>query len=153
MNHNFYPISLQCVEHRSAELVDSLVRLWESSVRATHSFLTEDDICEIRAFVPEAFAQVSHLVVAKDCNGVDVAFMGVADGMLEMLFVAPSSMGMGIGRRLVQYGIDKLGVMEVTVNEQNPGAVGFYTHIGFSEYKRTECDEQGRPFPLIYMRY
>lgn len=25
-------------------------------------------------------------------------------------------------------------------------------HIGFKSYKRTDCDEQGRPFPLIYMR-
>ena len=45
-----------------------------------------------------------------------------------------------------------MGVAEVTVNEQNPSAIEFYKKMGFSAYKRTELDEQGRPFPLIYMR-
>ena len=42
--------------------------------------------------------------------------------------------------------------LEVTVNEQNPQAVGFYEHLGFQTYKRTECDEEGNPYPLIYMK-
>lgn len=41
---------------------------------------------------------------------------------------------------------------EVTVNEQNPKAVGFYEHLGFQTYKRTECDEEGNPYPLLYMK-
>ena len=40
---------------------------------------------------------------------------------------------------------------EVTVNEQNPQAVGFYEHLGFQTYKRTECDEEGNPYPLLYI--
>ena len=38
------------------------------------------------------------------------------------------------------------------VNEQNPQAVGFYEHLGFQTYKRTECDEEGNPYPLLYMK-
>lgn len=38
------------------------------------------------------------------------------------------------------------------MNEQNPDAVGFYEHLGFRTYKRTELDEEGRPYPLLYMR-
>lgn len=41
---------------------------------------------------------------------------------------------------------------EVTVNEHNPQAVGFYEHLGFQTYKRTECDEEGNPYPLLYMK-
>lgn len=41
---------------------------------------------------------------------------------------------------------------EVTVNEQNPQAVGFYEHLGFQTYKGTECDEEGNPYPLLYMK-
>ena len=140
------------VEEHSAELVAQLTELWEASVRATHHFLTEEDICEIREFVPMALANVRELVVAKDEKGDPVSFMGVEDGMLEMLFVSPTYIGRGIGRTIVQYGIDNLGIKQVTVNQQNPSAVGFYKHIGFRPYKVTACDEQGRPFPLIYMR-
>lgn len=41
---------------------------------------------------------------------------------------------------------------ELTVHEQNPQAVGFYAHMGFTPYLRTETDEQGGPYPILYMR-
>lgn len=69
-----------------------------------------------------------------------------------MLFLDPAVRGRGIGRRLLEHGIERLGVAELTVNEQNPQAVGFYEHMGFSAYRRTELDEEGRPYPLLYMR-
>lgn len=43
-------------------------------------------------------------------------------------------------------------IRELTVNEQNPNAVEFYTRMGFVPYKRTETDEEGGPFPFRYMR-
>ncbi len=45
-----------------------------------------------------------------------------------------------------------MGVEEVTVNEQNPHAVGVYRHMGSEVYRRTDCDEEGGPYPLLYMR-
>ena len=52
----------------------------------------------------------------------------------------------------IVHGIEQLGVTELTVNEQNPQAVGFYEHLGFKTYRRTELDEEGHPYPLLYMR-
>ncbi|MEO2816191.1 GNAT family N-acetyltransferase [Flavonifractor plautii] len=59
--------------------------------------------------------------------------------------------GNGLERLLVEYGMKHCGVKSVTVNEQNPEAKGFYEHMGFCVYKRTDCDEQGAPYPLLYM--
>ena len=98
-----------------------------------------------------ALTGVGELVVVMDELQMPVAFMGVENGILEMLFVEPQYIGKGVGRLLVRNGIDCYGINEVTVNEQNPAAVGFYKHMGFMEYKRSDFDEQGRPFPLIYM--
>ena len=58
----------------------------------------------------------------------------------------------GLGKRLLQYGIETYNIQELTVNEQNPQAVGFYEHMGFQTYKRTDHDEEGNPYPLLYMR-
>ena len=96
--------------------------------------------------------EVAHLIVAEKETGQIVAFMGVENIRLEMLFLAPEEIGKGIGRKLVQYGLELYGVREVTVNEQNPDAVGFYEHLGFATYKRTDLDEEGNPCPLLYMR-
>ena len=78
--------------------------------------------------------------------------MGIQNGRLEMLFIAPEERGKGIGKQLLQYGFQNYWIYEVMVNEQNPQAVGFYEHMGFETYKRTELDEEGNPYPLLYMK-
>ena len=78
--------------------------------------------------------------------------MGIDSNRLEMLFLSPEVRGKGLGKQLLQYGIETYNIQELTVNEQNPQAVGFYEHMGFQTYKRTEYDEEGNPYPLLYMR-
>ena len=140
------------VTHRTPELIGVLVALWERSVRATHAFLNEEAIAHIKTYVPDALRGVPELTLATDDADAPLAFMGVAEGRLEMLFVDPAVRDQGIGRALLEYGIECLGVDELTVNEQNPQAVGFYEHMGFSTYRRTDTDEQGDPYPLLYMK-
>ena len=137
---------------RTAELKERLLKVWEDSVRATHLFLSDDEIMSIKEYVPEALKGIAYLIIAEDEDGQPVAFMGVQEGTLEMLFIAPEERGKGLGKRLIRHGIDKYGVERLAVNEQNPKARGFYEHMGFQIYKRTETDEQGGPYPLLYMR-
>ena len=142
------------IQDRSEGLVQALVQVWEESVRATHLFLSEREITSIRGYVPQALKGVAQLLVAQDDTGRLTAFMGVEDGTLEMLFIAPEEVGRGLGRRLMGYGIQHCGVERLAVNEQNPQARGFYEHMGFQvyKYKRTETDKQGNPYPLLYMK-
>ena len=138
------------VQNRNQALLDVLLDIWEQSVRAMHLFLSDAEVNSIKAYVPQALRSVVHLIVAE--TEKTIGFMGVQNGRLEMLFLAPEERGKGIGKRLLQYGIENYGIIELTVNEQNPQAVGFYEHMGFETYKRTELDEEGDPYPLLYMR-
>ena len=138
------------VADRSPSLLDVLLEIWEQSVRATHLFLSDAEVNAIRAYVPQALKSVEHLIAAE--TEKPIAFMGVQNGRLEMLFLAPEERGKGIGKQMLQYGIENYGIAELTVNEQNPQAVGFYAHMGFETYKRTELDEEGHPYPLLYMK-
>lgn len=72
------------VPARPPSLIQSLVAVWEASVRATHTFLSDAEIRQIKTYVPQA--------------------------------------------------------------------AGFYQHLGFETYKRTDFDEEGNPYPLLYMR-
>ncbi len=121
-------------------------------MRATHLFLSEAEIQKIKAYVPHALTGVSHLLVAERAQGQPVAFMGIEGPRLEMLFLSPAERGAGLGRQLLEYGIRHYHLQELTVNEQNPQAVGFYQHMGCETYRRTDCDEQGGPYPLLYMK-
>ena len=139
------------VKDRTPELINCLLEVCENSVRATHLFLSDSEIRNIKEYVPQALREVAHLLIAKDETGRPVAFMGVEKGSLEMLFIAPEERGKGLGKNLIRYGIENYGVERLTVNEQNPQARGFYEHMGFRVYKRTDFDEQGNAYPLLYM--
>lgn len=136
---------------RTDTLMDALTVLWEESVRATHHFLTEEDIQALVPFVRKGLSGIGTLVVAED-NHLPVAFMGIDADKIEMLFVAPGSFGKGIGRKLAELGIARFGVWYVDVNEQNPQAAGFYRRLGFEVFERTELDGQGNPFPILKMK-
>lgn len=140
------------INKRDSIMIQKLLDVWESSVKATHLFLSVDEINNIKQYVPQAIKDVSILVIAENKNGNPVGFMGVDDKRLEMLFVLDKYRGQGIGKQLLQYGIENYSINELTVNEQNPHAKGFYEHMGFEVYKRTELDEQGNPYPLLYMK-
>ena len=139
------------ITDRTPDLTERLLEVWESSVRATHLFLSDSEIKRIKKYVPQALNGIAHLVIAEDETGRPGAFRGIEDGTLEMLFISPEERGKGLGKRLIQYGIENYGVKRLAVNEQNPQAKGFYKHMGFQVYKRTDLDEQGNPYPLLYM--
>lgn len=129
-----------------------LLIVWENSVRATHHFLSDQEITDIKEYVPQALKGVDHLVVAYNDKKVPVAFMGVNDQKLEMLFVDDRQRGAGIGKTLITYGINNFAVNELAVNEQNPEARGFYEHMGFKVVERSEFDDQGKPYPILVMK-
>ena len=140
------------VETRTQQLLTNLINIWEASVRATHHFLSDAEVDKIKEYVPQALNGVAHLIIAENESVEPVAFMGIENTRLEMLFLSPAERRKGLGRQLMQYGIQNYGIQELTVNEQNPQAAGFYEHLGFQTYKRTECDEEGNPYPLLYMK-
>ena len=133
-------------------LAEQLIVVWEKSVKATHLFLSENEVEEIKRYIPQALNGIAHLIIAEDKDSRPAAFMGIEEQKLEMLFIAPEERGKGLGRKLIRYGIENYSVNELAVNAQTHLAHGFYEHMGFHVYKRTDHDEQGNPYPLLYMK-
>lgn len=140
------------VKDRTSTLIYKLLEIWEDSVKATHLFLSSEEIENIKKYVPKALKKVGHLVIIEDENNIPIAFMGIEDKKLEMLFVKNNKRGKGLGKKLLNYGIENYTVNKLTVNEQNSNAKEIYEHMGFETYKRTAIDEQGNPYPILYMR-
>lgn len=140
------------VDARERLLIEQLVKVWKDSVKETHLFLSDAEIDTIQKLIPQALADIPHLIIAVNESRIPVAFMGIDGKKLEMLFVAPNERGQGLGKKLVEYGMKEHAINELGVNEQNPQARGFYEHMGFRVYKRAETDEQGMPYPILYMK-
>ena len=135
----------------TTDLIERLLLIWESSVRATHNFLSDEEINNIKKYVPDALKNIEHLIILEDTSKQPLGFMGISNHTLEMLFIADKNRGKGLGKQLLSYGIEHYAVQKLTVNEQNPLARGFYEHMGFQTYKRSEFDEQGNNYPILYM--
>lgn len=71
---------------------------------------------------------------------------------IRKFVVAPEMRGKGIGKALLLHATEKYSVNELTVNEENPLAKGFYEHMGFTAVGRSEVDGQGNPYPVVYMK-
>jgi putative acetyltransferase len=126
--------------------------VWLRSVRATHAFLTEADIQSLLPLVrDEALPNLELWVLCSD-NGVPIGFLGVSEGTIDALFIAPEHLRRGGGRLLVEHARKLKGVLRVDVNEQNPQAVRFYVTQGFRVVGRSPVDDAGRPFPVLHMQ-
>ena len=150
---NSYKIDIRTIEKdtRTPKFISELLEIWEASVRASHRFLTEDDIRSLYPQAEEAVRQIETLWVMQDGPRL-VGFMGVQERKIEMLFLHPDYFRKGIGRMLVQKAFSEQGVQYVDVNEQNPSAVKFYERMGFRSFRRDGTDDQGNPFPVLRMK-
>lgn len=138
-------------EQRSMLLIGDILEIWEASVRASHRFLTEEDIGSLYPQAEDAVRQIETLWVMQD-GPRPVGFMGVQERKIEMLFLHPDYFRKGQGKIFVERAFSDLNVEYVDANEQNPDAVKFYERMGFRTFHRDATDDQGNPFPILRMK-
>lgn len=127
-----------------------LIEIWESAVKATHDFLSNEDFEFYKTHIPIYFEHVS-LYIYRDKENVIKGFLGVSDDSIEMLFVENGSRGTGVGKILLNYATKTLNARRVDVNEQNIQALKFYYHFGFKEIDRSEYDGEGKGYPILHL--
>ena len=141
------------------------LQLWAAAARATHGFVSEEHLEQYRGMVQDMLQQrpldlwglyevaeaAASGTAGDTVRGRLLAFMGVAEGDLGVLFVANGQRGRGFGTRMLRHAVQELGVRTVTVNEQNTAARRFYEGQGFVVRDRSAVDGVGNPYPLLHM--
>jgi len=143
---------IKAVVFRDERTVSHLINIWESSVKATHGFLTKGNIENLKPCVKYALEEIKELYSFSNEENIILGFMGIEDEKMEMLFIDSAYRQKGIGKKLLSYGIDNLKVKYVDVNEQNIQGFDFYKHMGFEIIGREELDSQGNPFPILHLK-
>lgn len=138
---------------RSASEKDfqDLLDVWESAVKATHDFLSEKDFNFYKSKIKSVYFCEVSLYVYESKNGIIQGFIGTYGDSLEMLFVHDSYRGKGIGKQLLYYAVNELGIRKVSVNKQNTKALLFYKKYNFIEQSYSDTDSEGKPYPIINM--
>jgi putative acetyltransferase len=126
--------------------------IWAAAVDATHDFLSDEDRVAIGREV-EGFLPTAPLTLAVDDRDRPLGFMLIANGHLEALFIDPEHRGAGVGAIMIDYALAVHPMLTTDVNEQNDQAVGFYEHMGFERTGWSATDGQGRPYPLLHLRF
>ncbi len=126
------------------------MEIWESAVKATHSFLAEEDFIYFKEVIPKDYLPNLAIFLLIE-NRESVGFSSVSEGNLEMLFIHNEYRGKGYGKSLFQFMDETKGIIKVDVNEQNYQAIGFYEKLGFRKVGRSEKDGSGKDYPIIHM--
>lgn len=145
--------AIKLVAVRDEKTIAHLMKIWESSVKATHTFLTEDSIENLKPYVKCALEEIKELYSFLNEKNIICGFIGIEEEKIEMLFIDAAYRQKGIGRKLLSYGTDNLKAKYVDVNEQNIQGVHFYKHMGFEIIGRDELDSQGNPFPILHLKF
>ena len=56
------------IRDRNKILIKQLIEVWEKSVKATHLFLSEDEIENVKKYIPQALKNISDLIIKIDKN-------------------------------------------------------------------------------------
>ena len=140
----------QNIRLATAEDYPRIMEIWESAVKATHTFLAEEDFNYFKQAIPRDYLPNLEVYLITENDEIK-GFASVAEGNLEMLFIHDDARGKGYGKALYQFMKEKTGLTKVDVNEQNPQAIGFYEKMGFRKIGRSEKDGSGKNYPLIHM--
>lgn len=131
----------------------ALTEVWLASVKATHDFLTADDMEFYHQRLPHDYMPNVDIYAVRDDRGELCAFIGLGTDTIEMLFVHPDAMGKGCGSCLIDFAIMEKGMRKVDVNEQNQRALDFYLRRGFAVVGRDAVDGEGKPYPILHLHY
>ena len=111
--------------------------------------------CDPLAFIPiEDDEEVNHLKLCQKLvaiiNDQVVGFIGIDDGYIGWLYIDPNQYGLGLGRKLLQSGLEIVSGKAWTIAlAGNTRALNLYLSEGFLEVLRYESDNAGYPCTCV----
>jgi len=131
------------------------LEIWRAAVDATHRFLSAEHRLEIDGIVSGFLPEGVLWMVDDQSEGSwrPVGFLVMDGEMIDALFVDPAVHGRGFGSALIAHALTLAPEALVDANEQASNALPFYEARGFVRIGRSELDSDGRPYPIVHLRY
>jgi putative acetyltransferase len=145
------PAVMITIRQSRADETGRLYEIWQDAVRASHGFISADDMADIELMVKTEYLPGRDFWFAADGDDRAVGFMSLEGPHVDSLFVTPDRHAQGVGRALLAHAYSLSRVLSVEVNEQNLEARRFYERMGFVQVGWTATDAGGRPNPLLML--
>ncbi len=138
------------IEKADSNDYGQIMEVWESSVKATHDFLKQEDFEFYKKVIPTNYLPNLDVYILRSVEKT-VGFVGISEKNIEMLFILGEQIGKGYGKILLEYAIDNFNANTIEVNEQNTQAIAFYKKLGFKMISRSEKDSENKGYPILKM--
>ncbi|WP_297136940.1 N-acetyltransferase [Terrisporobacter sp.] len=123
--------------------IDNVMDIWIKSTIKAHDFISKEYWENNYDTVKNVYIPMSDTFVYEDEEGIKGFISIVNNEFIGALFVDIDFQGNGIGKKLINYVMNKYKELKLAVYKENKISVEFYTNIGFKIVKEQINDDSG----------
>lgn len=125
------------------EDTDKIMDIWLKSTIKAHNFIDEEYWNKNYSTVKNVYIPMSDIFVYEDKENIK-GFISIIDKeFIGALFVDPDFQGSGVGKKLINYALNKYKKLNLAVYKDNKKSIDFYMNRGFKIVKEQKNEDSG----------
>ena len=123
--------------------IDKVMDIWLESTIKAHDFISKEYWNNSYDTVKDVYMPMAKTFIYKDEEGIKGFISIINDEFIGALFVATKYQGNGIGKKLIDYTINRYEKLNLAVYKENKKSVEFYINRGFKIAKEQVNEDSG----------
>ncbi|WP_434794010.1 Peptidyl-lysine N-acetyltransferase YiaC [Terrisporobacter petrolearius] len=123
--------------------IDKIMDIWLKSTIKAHDFIDEEYWNKNYDTVKNVYIPMSDTFVYEDKENIKGFISIINNEFIGALFVAIDCQGNGVGKKLIDYVMNKYKKLNLAVYKDNKKSVDFYMNRGFKIVKEQKNDDSG----------
>lgn len=123
--------------------IDKTMDIWLESTIKAHDFIPKEYWEDSYNTVKDVYIPIAETFVYEDKEGIKGFISIINNEFIGALFVATKYQGNGIGKKLIDYVINRYEKLSLLVYKENKKSVEFYINRGFEIVKEQVNEDSG----------
>lgn len=133
--------------------IDKIMDIWLKSTIKAHDFIDEEYWNKNYDTVKNVYIPMSDTFVYEDKENIKGFISIINNEFIGALFVAIDCQGSGVGKKLIDYVMNKYKKLNLAVYKDNKKSVDFYMNRGFKIVKEQKNEYSGYAEYIMEMHY
>lgn len=133
--------------------IDKIMDIWLKSTIKAHDFIDEEYWNKNYDTVKNVYIPMSDTFVYEDKENIKGFISIINNEFIGALFVAIDCQGNGVGKKLIDYVMNKYKKLNLAVYKDNKKSVDFYMNRGFNIVKEQKNEDSGYAEYIMEMHY
>lgn len=133
--------------------IDKIMAIWLKSTIKAHDFIDEGYWNNNYNTVKNVYIPMSDTFVYEDKENIKGFISIINSEFIGALFVGIDCQGNGVGKKLIDYAMNKYKKLNLEVYKDNKKSVDFYMNRGFKIVKEQKNEDSGCTEYIMEMHY